>query len=220
MKRSAPLQVVVYQDVLCAWCYITDQRLDALRSEFGDALVWKSRPYALRVDDRVPGQEDRKAFLKELTRARKEPEGKNLSTELWKSADAPRSSVPPLIALEAARMQDPLAARALARSLAKTGLELGLNVSRTDVLFEVAQRLGLHMGRFAAAFESPDLRRLVLDEHKAACERGVRGVPTLVIGERWMISGLREQSEYRAHILECLRKRQQRLPGADPETLH
>jgi hypothetical protein len=31
-------------------------------------------------------------------------------------------------------------------------------------------------------------------------------VPTLVIGGRWMVCGLREVSEYREHILACLGK--------------
>jgi predicted DsbA family dithiol-disulfide isomerase len=220
MKRSLPLQVVVYQDVLCAWSYVAQPRLDALRLEFGELLQWRVRPYALRIADRLPSTRERRKFLAELVRARQEPEGARLSPDLWHSGDSPRSSIPALVALEAARIQSPELASGLSLALRRTALEAGLNVSRTDVLFELAHQQGLHMGRFAAALASRTLERLVLNEHRAAQEKGVKGSPTLVIGERWMISGVRELSEYRTLLQTCLRKRPARPRGEPSETLH
>ncbi len=74
----------------------------------------------------------------------------------------------------------------------RAALEQGVNVARTDVVFELASRVGLSMNDFSAAFHSEETRRLILDEHRLAASRGVRGVPTLVIGGRWMICGLRD----------------------------
>jgi predicted DsbA family dithiol-disulfide isomerase len=76
------------------------------------------------------------------------------------------------------------------------------------------------MNRFIPAYHSPQLRRLVLDEHRIAAERGVKGVPSLVIGERWMISGLRELGEYRSHILECMSKLAMPIGGSRQSLLH
>jgi predicted DsbA family dithiol-disulfide isomerase len=88
----------------------------------------------------------------------------------------------------------------------RTALELGLNVTRPDITLELASSVGLQMNRFVPAWKSEQTRRLVLQEHRLATARGVRGVPTLVIGGRWMLSGLRDADEYRQHILACLRK--------------
>ena len=51
-----------------------------------------------------------------------------------------------------------------------------------------------------------ETRRLITEEHKIASERGVKGAPTLVIAGKWMLSGLRDVSEYREQILACMHK--------------
>lgn len=201
-----PLPIVVYQDVLSAWCYVAESRLRALREEFGELLRWSARPFPMRVHEAQPTQREIDVLVKELRRAQREPEGSLLRPELWTTGDAPRSSVPALAALEAAKLQGPQAVAQLMAAMKRTALEQGVNVTRTDVVLELASRVGLDMNRFVAAFQSPETTRLILEEHRLASERGVRGVPTVVIGGRWMISGLRALPEWRRHLLECLGK--------------
>lgn len=215
-----PIEVVLYQDVLCAWCYLADARLEGLRKELGERVRWRVRPYALRIEDALPTEQERHEWLAEVARAREEPEplARLITGELWLSRDAPRSSLPALTALEAARLQGAQARQQLARSMQHMALEQGVNVTRTDVVFELAAHVGLDMNRFEAAWRSPQTHRLVMQEHRIAATRGVRGVPSLVIGGRWMVSGLRDVSEYREHILDCLVKREQgRAGGGDSE---
>ncbi|MDY7226192.1 DsbA family oxidoreductase [Hyalangium rubrum] len=216
-----PLQITVYQDVLCAWCYLADLRLDTLRHEFGDAVRWRVRPYPLRIQDTLPTERELRGLSEEVQRAKGEPEtlARQLSTDLWLAGDPPRSSLPGLAALEAARLQGPQARVFLARAMQRAALEQGVNVSRTDVVFELASRVGLSMNDFSAAYHSEETRRLILDEHRLAASRGVRGVPTLVIGGRWMVCGLRDVSEYREHILTCLGKLAAPRSGGSSERL-
>jgi predicted DsbA family dithiol-disulfide isomerase len=201
-----PLRMTVYQDVLSAWCYLAELRLDTLKQEFGELLRWEVRPYAVRLQEARPTERELRGLRREVRRAGREPEAtaRRLSTELWQGGDPPGSSVAALAALEAAR---PQGARAqLARAMQRAALEQGVNVCRSDVIFELAARQGLEMSPFEAAFHSADTRKLILQEHRLATSRGVRQVPTLVIGERWMLCGLREVAEYREHILTCLGK--------------
>lgn len=216
-----PLQITVYQDVLCSWCYLADLRLETLRHEFGDAVRWLVRPYPLRIQDTRPTERELRGLSEEIQRARGEPEpvARLLSTDLWLGGDPPRSSLPGLAALEAARLQGPQARAFMARAMQRAALEQGVNVSRTDVVFELASRVGLAMNDFSAAFHSEETRRLILDEHRLAASRGVRGVPTLVIGGRWMICGLRELGEYREHILTCMGKLAAPRSGGSSERL-
>jgi predicted DsbA family dithiol-disulfide isomerase len=205
-RFDKPLQITLYQDVLCGWCYVAEQRLASLKHELHELVRWRHKPFPLRVNEVQPTPRDVEACAKEIRRARREPEGVRLRADIWTLGDAPRSSVPALAALEAARLQGPSARALLARWMQRVALEQGVNVTRGDVIYELAERVGLDMNRFAAAFTSPETRRLILEEHRLAAGRGVKGVPTLVIGERWMISGLREVEEYRRHILECMEK--------------
>lgn len=223
MKPSSkPLQITVYQDVLCSWCYLADLRLDTLKQEFGDSLRWSVRPYPLRVHDKRPTNKELRGLTEEVRRAQQEPEevARLLSTELWQGPDAPRSSIPALVALEAARLQGTAARGHLARAMQRAALEQGVNVTRTDVIFELASRVGLDMSPFSVAYHSEDTRKLILDEHRLATSRGVRGVPTLVIAGRWMVCGLREVSEYREHILTSLGKLYAPRSGSSERTVH
>ncbi len=217
-----PLQITVYQDVLCAWCYLADLRLESLKQEFGDILRWRVRPYPLRLHDKRPTEKELRGLTEEVRRAQQEPEpaAKLLTTELWQGGDAPRTSVPALAALEAARLQGPSARAYLARAMQRAALEQGVNVTRTDVIFELASRVGLDMGPFSAAYNSEDTRKLILEEHQLAASRGVRGVPTLVIAGRWMVCGLRDVSEYRGHILTCLGKLYTPRSGSSERMVH
>jgi predicted DsbA family dithiol-disulfide isomerase len=217
-----PLQITVYQDVLCAWCYLADSRLDVLRQEFRDIVRFRVRPYPLRVNDVLPTDKERRALAGEVERAQEEvdPAARLITSELWTGNDAPRSSVPALAALEAARLQGPTARAMFARAMQRAALEQGVNVTRNDVIFELASRVGLSMNAFAAAFSSAQTRQLVLDEHRIAAGRGVRGVPTLVIAGRWMVCGLREVSEYREHILACLGKLHLPKAGETERLIH
>lgn len=220
MNRAKPLQILVYQDVLCAWSFIAERRVEVLRRELGDAVRWIRRPYPLRLQDVLPSPRERDHFVRELERARKEPEGKCLVADLWTSQDPPRSSLPALAALEAAKLQGADACARMSAALRRAALEQGVNVTRSDVIFEIASAQGLEMNRFAAAFQSPETARLILEEHRICTERGVRGAPTLVLNGRWMMSGLRDLSEYREEILGCMQKIESRRVAGPERVLH
>jgi predicted DsbA family dithiol-disulfide isomerase len=205
---AKPLQITVYQDVLCSWCYLADLRLETLRQELGDTVRWRTRPYPLRVVDTPPSERELRGLAGEVQRAREEPEpvARLLTPDLWLGGDPPRSSITGLVALEAARLQGAQARTLLARAMQHTALEQGVNVARPDVVFELASRVGLAMNDFSAAFNSEETRKLILSEHRLATGRGVKGVPTLIIASRWMICGLRDVAEYREHIMSCMGK--------------
>jgi predicted DsbA family dithiol-disulfide isomerase len=219
-RAQKPLQVLIYQDVLCAWCFIAESRLEPLRREFGDAVRWEVRPYPLRIQEALPTRKEIDDWVKEIERARKEPEGAKLSDELWTAGDPPLSSVTALAALEAAKLQGDGMRLSLARSLQRAALEQGVNVARPDVVFEMASAIGLNMNRFTAAYESEETRKLIIEEHHVAADRGVKGVPTLVIGGKWMVSGLREAHEYREHIVGCLEKLEEAKSVSADRILH
>ncbi len=219
-RLRRPLTVYFYRDLLCTWCHVAAARLASVRAEFGDLIDWRVRPFPMKVEEAVPTERELRGWMDGLRRARREPEGKALAGEIWTSNDPPRSSIAPLAAVEAAQLQGQAAADRLAQALGRAGLEQGLNITRSDVVLELASGLGLEMNRFTAAWQSPQTRRLILEEHRLASARGISRVPTLVIGGRWMLSGLKSASEYRQHLLDCLQKLASSPFRARENTLH
>lgn len=197
-------QVLVYEDVLCPWSWLADVRMAVVQRELGPSFRVVRRPYPLRPVESLPSAREVSRAVRAIGRARRERESLPLRDELWTSGDPPRSSIEPLAALEAARLQGEPVRASLGDALRQAALIDGLNVTRPDVVFELAARVGLQMNRFAAAFGSPQTRRLIREEHRMARSRGVLRVPAVVIAGRWMISGLREVDEYRELLMACL----------------
>lgn len=203
----ADVELVLYHDVLCSWCYIADARLSYLRDEYGPLLRWTLRPYPLRPDEQIPDKKQRTALARNFRRAAREQEGKGVKPDLWTGQDPPASSVPPLVALEAALPQGIELQRAYLSALRKAAFLEGINVARRDVQLELAARVGLDLGPLVERIEDPRLEQQVNDAVDEAEALGVRGVPALVIGGEWLMQGCRDLSEYRQVIDKYLRER-------------
>jgi len=214
-----PLPVTVYQDVLCAWGYLAELRLETLAPEFGAEVHWTFRPFPLLARSGSLSDAERARWIQEINQARLEPDGCALKIDLWAQDDCPTSSLRPLLGVEAAGLQGEPARSRMVRALQRAALEQGINVSRLDVLLELASAISLDVDRFSIALNTARLRRLLLAERDLARGRGVTGVPTLVVADRWMICGLRDAGEYRRYLQMCI-KRQAERRDAFERVLH
>ena len=203
----ARMELVLYHDVLCSWCYVADARLDFLRDEFGPLVRWHLRPYPLRPENQIPDKKQRAVLARHFRRVSREREGKGITADLWTGQDPPSSSVPPLVALEAALPQGPELQRMFLKSMRRAAFIEGINVARRDVQVELASRAGLDVGQFLEDLDDPRLESDVNDAVEEAESLGIKGVPALVINGEWLMQGCRELHEYRQVIDKYLRER-------------
>jgi len=202
------IDIVIHHDVLCGWSWIADLRLRALAEELGGALRIEYRPFPLRVEEMVPTAREIEAEAEALLSVAREPEALGIVPDLWRSADPPRTSLPPLLAMEAARIVGGVAARdRMLAAMRGAALVSGVNVARDDVLVELAERCGLDVGRFVTALHNGGTRRLVLDPWEEANERGIEATPAVLIGGEWLLTGARTIEEYRDTIERYAEKR-------------
>lgn len=201
------VELVLYHDVLCSWCYVADARLGYLRDEYGPTLRWSLRPYPLRPENQLPDKKQRSVLARHFRRAAREHEGLGVKPDLWTGQDPPASSAPPLVALEAALPQGPELQRAFLAAMRRAAFLDGINVARRDVQLELASRVGLDVGALVDRLEDPCVEQEVNDAVDEAEALGVRGVPALVIGGEWLMQGCRDLTEYRQVIDKFLRER-------------
>jgi len=201
------LEVVLFHDVLCSWCYIADERLAQLRAEYGGAVRWSLRAYPLRPENQLPDKKERSQFARHFRKLAREEEGKGVKPDLWTGQDPPASSLPPLLALEAALSQGEALQHQLLRSLRRAAFVEGINVARRDVQLELAAQAGLDLPRLISRLDDPQTALTVEASVEEAEALGIKGVPALVIGAEWLMQGCRETSEYRQVIDKYLRER-------------
>jgi predicted DsbA family dithiol-disulfide isomerase len=206
-EDSEAVEVVLHHDVLCAWSYLADARLAYLRDEYGGSVRWRYRGYTLRPEQELPDRKERAVLARHFRRVAKEREGQGVVPDLWTGRDPPTSSLPPLIALEAALPEGVEAQRELLVALRDAAFLRGINVTRRDVILEMAGQAGLNLQRFISRFDDPRTAAEVNDGVEEAEALGIRGAPALVIGDEWLMQGCRDLSEYRQVIDKYLLER-------------
>src|SRR5260370_24266511 len=147
--EPAALELVLYHVVLCSWCYVADARLDYLRDEYGPQVSWSLRPYPLRPENQLPDKKQRALLARHFRRVAREREGKDIKADLWTGADPPSSSLPPLVALEAALPQGPALQRRLDKADRRPAVPPGLNRATRGVRAEPARQAGLDAAAFS-----------------------------------------------------------------------
>ncbi len=116
-----------------------------------------------------------------LTAASAEPA---LGIRPWVTgARYPASSVPALLAAQAAKRQGEDASDAFHFSLFRTFLIDNRDISDEAVLARVALTVGLDLDRFRRDLKDPSVKEAVYAEHLEAVDQlGVEAVPTVIIG--------------------------------------
>jgi predicted DsbA family dithiol-disulfide isomerase len=191
--------LVLYGDPLSPWCLVAEQRIRAALDDLGEGFApLLIEPFPLRAEPRAPTATERRALARTARRAAREPEASHTTPELWLSLDPPLTTVPVLAALYAARLQGGAREDALREAIRDAGLVRGINVTRADVLYELAGSAGLDVARFAGALSAPATERRVREAFEDALEKGIDVAPALVIGDEWLVAGTRSGDEYRA----------------------
>ncbi len=196
---AEPISLVLYEDPLWPWCLVAEQRIRAaVEQSAGTFAPLRLEPFPLRPVERAPSRTERRALARAARSAAKEPEAAGTTPDLWLSQDPPLTTLPVLTALAAARLQGVSREGALRDAIREAGLVRGINVTRRDVLYELAEGAGLDVERFAGAFAAPATERRVREAFEDAVDKGIEGAPALVIGEEWLLVGPRSADEYRA----------------------
>ncbi|ARF75343.1 disulfide bond formation protein DsbA [Kitasatospora albolonga] len=181
------MQVEVYFDILCPWCYIGKRRLTAALAGRMDAeVVWRSLeldpegsrtagPTAAEVIARYQSSPERAAARIRQIQSLGEAEG--LRLDLHKARPVNSFDAHRLVRLGAAHE---LADEVLERLLYGYHTE-GLDIASHQVLERLGAEAGLEPSAVRRTLEGTEFAEDVRADERSARERGVRGVPTLIV---------------------------------------
>lgn len=198
------LTIDVVSDVVCPWCFIGKRRLEsALRAlrQRPDApdipveVVW--RPFQLNPDMPEGGM-DRAQYLQRKfgadagqVYARVSAVGRDagIDFDFARIGRQPNTlTAHQLIALAGAqRRQD-----AMVERLFRAYFIEGADLTRQDVLVDLAEQAGVERASAQAELDDPGRRWAVANEDQAARAMGVQGVPFFVFDRRLAVSGAQE----------------------------
>ncbi len=219
------VQLDIISDVICPWCYIGKARFDrALAGADGNPFDIRWRIFQLNPDMPSEGM-DRKAYLEAKFGG---PEGaKRVYGAIAEAAEADGLDIRfDLID----RTPNTMDAHRLIRWAASAGVqpqvvsqlfvryfERGEDISDRDVLLEVAESAGMERDVVERLLSGDaDLTELTREDTMAR-DMGVTGVPTFIIGNRYVLQGAQDTETWTkviAEINEQLRSARETLsPG-------
>lgn len=181
-----PLDLVVYSDYVCPWCYVGQAVVDKLKAERETVVDW--RPFFLRPDTPPEG-----LVLPPEVRAQMAPAHERLRT-MAREAGLPMvfSDFLPntrraLEATEYARVKGKL--EAFHRIVARCYYGEGLDVNDWAVLGSAAEEAGLDAADMRREVDAGAFRAALDQAIAEAREIGVSAVPTYVLDGRYAIVG-------------------------------
>ena len=197
------IEIDVYSDFMCPWCFIGARRLQEALESFGDLdVVTRHHPYLLYPNVPVEGIDLRASLAQRY--------GQNPERLFGPVEAAGRQAGIPLDFSKVTRVHSTVEAHTLARHAERkgTGREFaerifaahfleGRNIADRDVLVDIAVRHGFSQAEVHALLDDADERERTRDEADATIKSGVRGVPFYVINDEETVSGAQKPSVFR-----------------------
>jgi predicted DsbA family dithiol-disulfide isomerase len=236
MRRSltnvgSVVELEIYADVVCPWCYIGKARLEKALATFDGEVIIRMRPFQLDPHAPTPGQPllpwlgqrfggpDRARQVMAHVTAVAETEGLDLDFDraiIANTFDAHRllwfADRPEAVVFGAGPDTQPDLANALYRAHFTDGLDL----SSTDVLVSLAEELELDSERVWKLLTTTEGTADVRAHLARADDLGISSVPTFVAAGRYAVSGAQESATLKSFLDEVVRREGL---GSTPQTL-
>jgi len=204
--QLVPLKVDIVSDVVCPWCIIGYKQLmkalDTLSAQFQPTIHW--HPFELNPDMPEEGQDLREHIaMKYGTNPEQSKGARSRLTELGESLGFTFDY------FDGMRMVNTFRAHQLLHWAGRNGLQTELklalfaaffserrDVSKTEVLVEVARGVGLDGAEAAALLADGRYASAVREEQSQWLEREVYAVPTFFFQDRFPVPGAQESETF------------------------
>ncbi len=176
-------------------------RLEEIAEEFGPAvdLIWRS--FMLRPE---PEERPMDKFTR-YTESWERPGSTEdrVTFNQWSGEHEPPShSMPSAVAGKVAELFGLDAAKAFHHGVLRAYFTENRTVSDRTVLLDIAQEAGIDRDEFDRRWQAGEeaLTSQVIAEHNEAIGAGINAVPSLVVGERYLVAGAVDVADYRQVI--------------------
>ncbi|MEC9166930.1 MAG: DsbA family oxidoreductase [Pseudomonadota bacterium] len=198
------LQIEIFSDVVCPWCYIGKRRFErahTARPHTGLAVTWR----AFQLNPEMPADSiDRQRYL-ELKFGGGDQAGQVYHRIATAGAEEgidfafdrirrTPNTVNAHRLVRWARQQD--RQDEVVESLFQAYFLEGLDIGDRDNLAEIAALAGLDRADARAFLDSVEGVREVLDETRLAYNSGITGVPCFIVDRKYAISGAQEPEAF------------------------
>lgn len=200
------MQVEIWSDVACPWCYVGMARFERAVEETGLDVEVVYRSFELDPTvppgDGPPLTEYLVRKFGDLSRvqaahARLTDAGADLGIDFrWSGMRRANTFDAHRLLSWALHTQGPEVQRALKKALLRAYFTDGLDVADHDVLADLAVEVGLDQAGAQALLASDDEADHVRAERDEAHRNGINAVPTFIVEGQWMLQGALDTNQW------------------------
>lgn len=188
MTTENKIQIAVWSDYVCPFCYLERPVLERIQHELGDGVKIDWRSFELRPEPE-PTLDPDAEYLHRVWNQSVYPMAQDRGIAMKLPPVQPRSRKAheaAEFAREAGRMDE------LNQALFKAFFEEGRDLAQTEVLLDIAQSVGLDRDGLSEALASGRYTQKVEENQQLAQHLGITGVPALVVSagqQAYLVSG-------------------------------
>lgn len=188
MMNENTIQIAVWSDYVCPFCYLERPVLEKIQNELGVRVRIDWRSFELRPEPE-PTLDPNAEYLHRVWNQSVYPMAQERGLSIKLPPVQPRSRKAheaAEFAREAGRLD------AMNKALFKAFFEDGRDLADTNTLLDIGQSVGLERGDLREALASGRYAQRVLDDQHLARQIGISGVPALVVSagqQAYLISG-------------------------------
>lgn len=175
-------RLIYFADPMCSWCYGFSPVITQIRRTFGRALPIQLVMGGLRPGNDKPTTEQAKTELKIHWEHVHEATGLPFDDAVLDRPGFLYDTDPAARAAVRVRREDGEKAVQFLARLHHAFYAEGLDVTKAEVLADLAAEFGVDRDAFLADFETDDLKHETWNDYATAQRAGVTGFPTLVGG--------------------------------------
>jgi len=177
MAEENQIQIDVWSDYVCPFCYLEEPIFEQLRREYGESIQVVWRAFELRPDP-IPTLAPQGEYLRTTWERAVYPMAKERGVTLRLPPVQPRSRK----ALEAAEFaRDRGCFGTMHHALFRAFFEDGLDLNNLDILVAIAESIGLEREALRTALETGQYTERVINAQTLAHQLNISGVPALLI---------------------------------------
>jgi len=173
---------VYFADPMCSWCYGFAPVIQQLATQFDDRLGFRIVMGGLRPGNTLAMRLKDRDYLLDTWQRVGEASGQPFDLSFLERENFTYDTEPACRAVVTARANGDRAALALMEAISSAFYARNRDVTRADVLVEIAVEMGYDRDRFGAIFNSDEARDATLQDFVFAKRSGVEGFPCLVVG--------------------------------------
>jgi putative protein-disulfide isomerase len=201
-----------FHDVICPFCYVTSKRLMKVVKEYGNEVkvVHKSFMIISSLEDLKSAAPDEESavnlFKGEFSILKNYLKDYDPDKVLSKGKIKWVWSLPPLMACKAAEHQGggEVYWKYFDALQDKFFLQ-GEDVTQDEVLISTAEELNLDVNKFKEEYKSKKTKLEVMEDEEEAHAMGLRGVPAIIVNDKWIVRGVPEEEKIRKVIEDVLK---------------